>query len=126
VAGLAVLLTVGAFALWPQPDRVTPESFERIRYGMRRAEVRAILGPPGDYRTGPVYEDVRPALGFFSGRPQCDEWFWDFGYFVVQFDSSEAVMSTSLISTERVHQSSLDNLLWRAKRQWRKWFLEPE
>jgi hypothetical protein len=91
---------------------------------MRRAEVRAILGPPGDYRTGPVYEDIRPALPFPSGLPQCDEWFWDFGYGMVRFDSSEVVVYTNLISTERINQSSLDNLLWRAKRQWRRWFPE--
>jgi hypothetical protein len=52
LAGLAVLLlAVGGFVLWPRPNRVARENFDRIREGMTRAEVEAILGPPGDYQT---------------------------------------------------------------------------
>jgi hypothetical protein len=56
IAGLvlAVLVAIGAFVLWPQSDRVTRENFDRIREGMSRAQVEAILGPPGDYRIGPT------------------------------------------------------------------------
>ena len=54
LAGLAVLVAAGAFVLWPRPDRITRANYDRIRMGMSRAEVEAILGPPGDYTTGPV------------------------------------------------------------------------
>ncbi len=50
VAGLA-LASVAAFALWPRPNRFTREDYDRIHKGMTRAEVEAILGPPGDYTT---------------------------------------------------------------------------
>jgi hypothetical protein len=54
LAVLAVVLAAGAFVLWPPPERVTWENFERISVGMSRADVVAILdGPPGDYTTGP-------------------------------------------------------------------------
>ena len=48
------LVAVGAFVMWPRMDRITRENFDRISKGMSRAEVEAILGPPGDYSGGPV------------------------------------------------------------------------
>ena len=51
LAGLAVV-AAGVVVLWPRPDRITRENCDRIRPGMTRAEVEAILGPPDDYRTG--------------------------------------------------------------------------
>ena len=52
LAGLAVLVAAGAVVLWPEPpSRITRENFDRVREGMTQAEVEAILGPPGDYRT---------------------------------------------------------------------------
>jgi hypothetical protein len=58
-AGLALvaLLAAGAFVMWPRPDRITRENYQRIRYGMSRGEVEAILGPPGDYTSAPTVED---------------------------------------------------------------------
>src|SRR6516164_10518508 len=54
LAGLAGLVAAVVVVLWPRPSlRITLENCKRIREGMSRAEVEAILGPPGDYRTGP-------------------------------------------------------------------------
>jgi hypothetical protein len=53
LAGLAVVVAAGAVVLWPRlPSRITRENFDRLKKGMSRAEVEAILGPPGDCRTG--------------------------------------------------------------------------
>jgi hypothetical protein len=71
LAGLAVVVAAVVVVLWPRPDRITQENYDRIRVGglwgedwathdnrapvkkgMTRTEVEAILGPPGDYRTG--------------------------------------------------------------------------
>jgi hypothetical protein len=52
-AGL-VLAGAAAFALWPRPVRATPENFRQISLGMSRAQVQTVLGPPGEYLTGPV------------------------------------------------------------------------
>jgi hypothetical protein len=49
----------------PPPPRVTRENLYRIKYGMTRAEVEAILGPPGDYTTQEweVWTSMRPGVG---------------------------------------------------------------
>ena len=46
--GLVALIGVAALVAWPRAERITPENFDRIKEGMSRAEVEAILGPPGD------------------------------------------------------------------------------
>ena len=46
--GLAVMLGFGlALFLWPR-DRITAESWEKIRIGMTEEEVEGILGGPGE------------------------------------------------------------------------------
>jgi hypothetical protein len=60
-AGVLVLLALGAVVQWPEPNRVTQENYARIEMGMNRAEVEAILGPPGDYRTGSTSLEVTEA-----------------------------------------------------------------
>ncbi len=57
----------------PPPPRVTRENLYRIKYGMTRAEVEAILGPPGDYTTPPgdgVWTSMRPGVG---PRPESEK-----------------------------------------------------
>jgi hypothetical protein len=51
LVGLAVVVAAGAVVLWPRPERIAWERFDRIHYGMTRAEVESVLGPAGDYRT---------------------------------------------------------------------------
>src|SRR5215467_4265812 len=49
IAVVLVVLLVGmatALFLWPR-DRITPESWEKIRIGMTEKEVEEILGQPG-------------------------------------------------------------------------------
>jgi hypothetical protein len=132
--GLAVLVAAGAFVLWPRTDRITRENFDRIKEGMSRAEVEAILGPPGDYRTGPVVyftptdRDVmdEPSVPFED--PDSALWLGDRAGGRVGFDEAGCVTiwdaSLECRSGERVSQGPVDNLLWRAERLWRKWFSE--
>ncbi len=53
--GLAAALLVGSVALllWPRAPRFPREKFDRITHGMSRADIEALLGPPGDFTTGP-------------------------------------------------------------------------
>jgi hypothetical protein len=44
-AGLAVL-AVGAWLFWPRPSSITEENDDKVRVGMTREEVEAILGGP--------------------------------------------------------------------------------
>jgi hypothetical protein len=147
-AGLAVVVV-----LWPQPPsriRITRETFERIREGMSRAEVLAILGgPPGDYRGGPTTapqgipfigpqlrdgattKDIlaRAAKLLDHDEPleitPCSRvtWSGDVGELSVCF-GADGTQSSYFWAVSRLPQGPLDNLLWRAKRQWHRWFPE--
>jgi hypothetical protein len=120
LAALAALAVAGTAVLWPRRPRVTREKFDRIREGMTRADVEAILGPPGDYRNGPTrYEKVGPPEGLRLFRREF--WWYDDGTFDVGFDGTGRIRWSVLFPARRVNAGALDNLRWRAKRQWRRW-----
>jgi hypothetical protein len=68
LAALTVLALFGAFAMRPPPNQITWVTFGRIREGMSRAEVEAILGPPGNYATGTTAFDG-PTQSLSGGLP---------------------------------------------------------
>lgn len=43
----------------PDPSKITAENYKRIVMGMSRPQVEAILGTPGDIRTGPTNSRVK-------------------------------------------------------------------
>jgi hypothetical protein len=55
-----MVFPVAVMVMWPWPGRIAKRNFTQSAEGMRRAEVEAILGPPGDYTTGPT---VGPTQG---------------------------------------------------------------
>jgi hypothetical protein len=125
---LAVLNAVGTFVLWPQEHRISQENFDRIQNGMTQDEVEAILGSPGDYRTGPIillngWRSADDDLGFWK-PPIRAAWCGDagFAYGIYDFGEPRRVHSLCFLEASRQPQAPLDNLLWRAKRQWRRWF----
>jgi hypothetical protein len=145
LVGLAVVVAAGVVVLWPRPpSRITRENYGLIREGMTRAEVEAILGPPGDYRTrlgeselsdqswNPDLADYGPKIATWltlddNGRPlapvSAGIWISDsIRIDVWTLDDSGRVMGTEAMA--RRSAGTLDNLLWRLKRQWRRWFPE--
>jgi hypothetical protein len=44
LAGLAVMVAAGLVVLWPRPDRVTRENYDRIIQGMTLAVVQSMMG----------------------------------------------------------------------------------
>lgn len=142
--GLVAVLAAGGFELWPRPNRITWD-FNRIEPGMSRAEVEAILGPPGDYRTGPTTTAAYNRIVLFpsgclsfggtvqarvSGGMDQGDWcstspgeIWesDAGKAKIVF-TDDRVSQVEKSSADKVSQNAAENLLWRAKRQWRKWF----
>jgi hypothetical protein len=133
-AGVVALVAVGTFGLWPRPDRVTRENFGRLKPRMIQSEVYAIFGPPGDYTTGPIVEGgiterttddtctlvVWPIPHF--PLPICEVWETDGAQMEVMYSASGELMFSYWISQDKTSQSPLEDLLWRTKRQWRKWF----
>src|SRR6516162_7839304 len=127
LAGLAVVAAAGVVVLWPSADRIKRENCDRIRHGMSLAEVEAVLGPPGDYRTGPTryrpHFMAPPRLADrMASEPDVDiqKWEGDSGDIQVVFSDGET--SAEFYASEPLDQSALANLLWRAKRQWHRWF----
>jgi hypothetical protein len=129
--GLAVLVAAGVIVAWPRANRVTQENYDSIRMGMSRAEVEAILGTPGDHRTGASYTEPHISIGM----PSAEDWFnvfaadsdpawpvWKGDTMEIQVHFSDSGHATQK-SRQTAHlweQTSLDNLLWRAKRLWRR------
>jgi hypothetical protein len=107
--GLAVVVAAGSF-LWLRPNpalRITRENCDRIRAGMTRAEVEAILGPPGDYTTGPTtpkptspkWDDqdllpffVRLGLGDDPEPATYEDWDCDWANITVSFAANGSVV----------------------------------
>jgi hypothetical protein len=87
VGALVAVLALGGAALfvfWPIPDpppHVTREDYSRIKDGMTEAEVLAILGTPGHYRTGPplveTLLDGDPGDGGLGDNSECLYWLTD-------------------------------------------------
>jgi hypothetical protein len=132
---LVLILTGAAFVFWPRASRVTRENFQRLHGRMTRTEVEAILGPPGDYRTGPtgaisaprwdylhVFEEAESPLAEAAGA--VDEWQSDSVVIRVAYGRSDAAAEASCWDHERQERGLLDNLLWRAGHLWRRWFPE--
>jgi hypothetical protein len=126
LSGLTVVVAAGAVVLWPRPSsRITKENFDRIQTGMSREEVVAILGPPGDYTTGPFQTDHGVVFNYYELPSRADilSWADDGAYVDVVFDHDDNYVYDRHFDTiARVPLSPLDNLLWRLKRQWHRWF----
>jgi hypothetical protein len=129
LAGLAVVTAAGV-VVWPRPNRVTAENVERLRVGMTRNEVEAIIGLPGDHSTQETvvmpmtstsWTDV---IGETNRNERKDRWIGDDTWVDVAFDKTGQVTWMQLGKRNVVDHGLFGNLLWRAKRQWHRWFPE--
>jgi hypothetical protein len=138
LAGLTVVVAAGAVALWSRADRVTRDNVGRIRKGMSREEVGAILGPPGDYRAGPTEERQRlwPDFHWADEVPRSggdasagnlsferEDWTGDSGNALIFF-GREGVINVVFNAADPVPLGPFEKVFWRLKRQWRRWFPE--
>jgi hypothetical protein len=101
---------------------------------MSRPDVVAILGPPGDYRTLPpamppvgepfrLDQDVPPPDTKWDTIVSQLFWLTDDLEIAVYFDPMGDAR-TECEPSHVVRLNLLDNLLWRLKRQWHRWFPE--
>jgi hypothetical protein len=132
LGALAVLAIVGicVFVLRPRASRVTPENFKSIHEGMSRAEVEKILGPPGDYRTGPVASPGGEPLDLSQLSATVavegvlvENWVSDelWGQVNIEIENDTVILVSDPVPLVRKQQSPLDFLRWHAKRLWRDW-----
>jgi hypothetical protein len=147
---LVVLATAVTVVVWPRPVRATKENYFHIREGMSRAELEAILGPPGDFRTGlgeedwnhgPVGQcrdpqgvgDMLPALGGSVVPGWLDismsdselgkeaHWVSDSVRIYIIIDAA-GCLKYAHVYHRRLTQGPLDRIRWRAERLWHRWF----
>jgi hypothetical protein len=147
LAGLAVVVAAMGIAhavgTPVAASRLTVDNCYSVKEGMTRTEVEAIFGPPGDYRNGPTQlkKDLPAtdrnnkgwAFGFefgsgtyylHGGTKVSERWECDTATLEVYFRREPPGTIAVLLYDEanRQEQSLFDNLLWRTKRQWRRWF----
>jgi hypothetical protein len=127
LAGLAVMTVASVVVLWPRPPsliRVTAENLNHVRPGMTRAEVEAILGPPGDYRTHPT--DSFPPRGpnpVGSGvSVTCLQWQSDTIDVQLCVAPNGGMLWIKGMSAQPTNLGPLASLRWHAERQWHRWF----
>jgi hypothetical protein len=119
LAVLAVVIAAGV-VVWPRPLWATRGDYHRIRDPvgiLTRAEVEAILGPPGDYRTVLTSDS-----GLHMQQSNCESWVVNEGHVLVWYYDNDVVSDWALFPADAVKQTPLENFLWRAKRQWHGWF----
>jgi hypothetical protein len=115
LATLAVALLARTVILWPR-SRIVQEDADRIKHGMTRAQVEAILGPPGDYRT-----EQHSLSGMWLPGKRALNWEADAGGVRIVLDSEDRVATCSWFP-QGERDSELDQFIRWAKRQWRRWF----
>lgn len=121
---VGVVLLAGVFTFWPRSPQVTQARFDCIRPTTNFDDAVATLGPPGDYTTGPVERAGRVQL--IVGVPTLDtsrteRWRFDEAVYSLHFRPDGGLDHAVLIPARKVYQSAVENLLWRANRQWHRW-----
>jgi hypothetical protein len=122
LAGVAVVLAAGTgYLLWPRTDRITQENFGRVHAGMSRREVEAVLGKPGDYRSGRTSHDP-PWIKAAVGEPlEWVQWEGDAGAALVGYDSSGSVRKELFLAATPLKLTPLDRLGWRIGQLLERW-----
>jgi hypothetical protein len=119
VGVLALLaLAVIALMLRPEPSRVTQANYERIKPGMSKAEVYAILGPPVDLMTDRTIDllTINP-----DPTISTESWKTDAFIVVVHFRASDTVWHKDSF-VPWTNGTFLDKLRRTLKQHWHDWF----
>lgn len=131
LAGLTVAAAAVAFVLWPRGERITAENFRRIKEGMSRAEVEAILGPPDDHSTGPIWDGALYEYGpAFSLRTHWDAvWLNDAGSIQLNYNLDDPptvwkLERRTFYQHQQLARTPIEKMVWRIKHQWWNWFPE--
>jgi hypothetical protein len=122
LVGLAAVVAAWTVVLWPRhiPPGAIWENVERVEDGMTLAQVEAIIGPPGDYRTGPSSLDlewVSAGVIVWVGERQY-AWAYDDYLLTTRCDASGPLgpMMYRVLGPP-AEQDSLGEVVWRLKRQ---------
>lgn len=140
--GAALVASLAAVAIlrWPiPPSRVNCRNFLLVERGghrgtatmswweIKRTEVEAILGAPGDYRTGPV-RSAPPPTHTYGGRPQAFwgprsriVWLGDEIDIYMDVDASGWVRGVATREVKPLPRDRLDDCYWPFRYWWLRW-----
>jgi hypothetical protein len=139
LAGLAVVVAAVAVVASSRPSRITRENFSRITNDMDRAQMLALFGPPADNRSGPTELDFADSVSVCTLYKNADyarsdssiptiaedlEWHEDTSRIYAMFDGQGKLVLASYYPARRQEQGIVENLVWRAQRQWHRCFPE--
>jgi hypothetical protein len=137
LSAVPLALFTACVLVWSvEEKKITWENvFDKAASGMDRTEIESIYGPPGDYSTGPLsrgddFSAQRHPVDPFEeiclpdGR-KLAAWTNDSLRVMILFDQEGKAGPCFLTPVERIEQSSLESLMWRARRHWRRW-LTPQ
>jgi hypothetical protein len=107
-------------------------SFSRIRDGMTRADVAAIFGPAGDFRTQESIFLEPPTTDRTVHYPppgppivSYDQWISDSHVASIAFSPASGLVEAKwFMDNVPIEQSVFETILWRLKRHWHRWFPE--
>lgn len=128
---LAIALLLVAAVAYFARDRVSVKQYHRIKFGMSRPEVEALLGTPGNYAGGPTQPIIAPGP---SDPPLLSErgadhdengpfpsdysiWQGDTGEILVRY-GPKGVWYKQWWPAVREKQSFIENLRWRVEHRW--------
>jgi hypothetical protein len=116
-AGL-VVFTARPILLPPTNSRITKANCDRIMPGMSRADVEAIFGPPGDFRTLPVSTEHPGEDDDIAPHGKVALWRGNDGCAVVAFDAEKDVAIGAWFAMTRTRREGVWELIrWR----WNRW-----
>jgi hypothetical protein len=126
IAAALVVLAAGGAALisWRPETAISRANYERLKLGVGREEVQAVLGPPRNESTGPLVANLWPR-GPIDVREACltewacdvslthdlpEEWVSDNVIIRLTFDSAGRVVAKSAIEVRRKAEGPLDRV----------------
>jgi hypothetical protein len=129
---VVAVVALGTLAQRPRPERIALENFRRLRTGMSRAEVLAIIGPPGDYFTGEpdmssgiLFDidgaaDLSPQQMYPDGSTT-ENWECDTAGITVVFSRSGLVTCGWFLDINARYRGIWGKIRWRVQNEWQEW-----
>jgi hypothetical protein len=108
------------------------DGFAEISGEMTRSAVEELLGPPGDYQTGPVkISGDRVEIHDLQKNASApnlthDSWQTDLGTLIVTYDVNDCATSKQFWRGERVKQTPLQYATWWVECLRERWFPTPK
>jgi hypothetical protein len=114
---VALIVSGASVGFRSAPATITKENYDRIRLGMTRSEIEAILGPPGDYTTRPTSDLWQYGMFFRLSLNESLIWRSDAGTLGIRFNDAGISSGKGWADTNPEDHGVIGNLRWRLERQ---------